>query len=311
MVRTLRLLIMASMVLAGTYMSPVMAESTQQNAYNLVELHATSTCTLCNDPIAEDDCWPKVILIQCAGDQDANNQHPKLVHTTCAQAHREKYVCVCEKKMSEASAILIERARRINQDACTDSTHSLYQWYTPTIKANYRAIEHDIDQRECSICKNKLTTWPDTIILHANHAHRAVHAFHRHCIQGWQQGHGHDSCPICRENIAAERDIIDVINDKAPFSLADLQKYESVKKPVKSPSRIAAFITAARKYRILGYPSLFAACALALHCAYVYSNAERLTVSKAVNGIFKSTLKGAGLGLVAAAFHHAYEWGNE
>ena len=65
------------------------------------------------------------------------------------------------------------------------------------------------------------------------------------------------------------------------------------------------------KHRILGYPSLFAACALLLHTAYVYSNADSLSVSEAVSGMFDSAFKGAGLGLLAAGVHHTYEWHNK
>lgn len=315
-----RLLVLASMVLVGGLQvsSAIGAQgSTPQKSREIMKLHATSKCVLCDTSISKETCWPEVVVIQCVGDDNENNQHLALVHTSCIQSRQETYECACKKKISQQSKECIKQAHAVKHDpnALKDSAHLRYQWYTAKMKARYEEAEHiTAETNECSICRKQLTTWPDTIILHANHANRAAHAYHRKCIQDWKNSNNwHFTCPTCRADITPEKDAIENITDQAPYSVHDMQKYEpmddELMELVKSGvSKKSAVVDAIKKYRLLRYPALCAAGALTLYGMYMYGNAESLSVSEATTGMWDATWTGGCVGFVAALAHYVRDW---
>lgn len=222
-----------------------------------------------------------------------------------------------QEKLSQQSKECIKRAHAVKNDsnAFRDSANPRYQWYTAKMKASYEEAEHiTAEANECSICQKQLTTWPDTIILHTNHANRAAHAYHRKCIQGWKNSNNwHFTCPTCRADITAEKDAIENITDEAPYSVDDMQKYEpmddeSMELVESGSSKSSAVIDAIKNYRLLRYPALCAAGALTLYGMYMYGNADSLSVSEATTGMWDATWTGSCVGFVAALAHYVRDW---
>lgn len=95
-----RLLVLASMVLVGGLQvnSAMGAQgSTPKKSREIMKLHATSKCVLCDTSISKETCWPEVVVIQCVGGDNESNKHLALVHTSCIQSRQETYECACKK----------------------------------------------------------------------------------------------------------------------------------------------------------------------------------------------------------------------
>lgn len=317
----LRRLLLASILLAGSLqVTPVMASEKSPL------LHAQTACAVCSASI-QDVQWPDVVAVEC---DNEHHHHAILAHTNCIESQKATYACAvkgCKKGFSQVSKQCLEQTKRIvdaekkfeesKAKIAADAQakmehdprkpkHALFQWYAP-----YK------DEEPCSICSESLTgrQWPDIVTLHCKE-NQVGHTYHTACVDGLITRNM--PCATCRTAISNNSKAIvrmamttfgDGKDSSHPWYL---QRHASIKAPIQltsnSSSSYAPHLINAMKYRILRYPSLFVAAALVLHTAYVYSNADYLTVSDAVAGTFDCAFKGGCLGLIAAGLHHAYDW---
>lgn len=317
MVRSLRLLIVASMVVAG-----VMQVSPMMGSEKSPVLHAETDCALCKKSI-QDVHWPDVVAVEC---DNEHHHHAVLAHRMCIESQKETYKCdTCKKCLSQESKKCLDQTKRIvdaerkfeaskakmSAEAKAkmerdprNQKHALFQWYCP-----YK------DEVLCSICSYSLTgkCWPDIVTIHCN-ANQIGHTYHIECLNDLITNN--HACAECRKPISqSSKDLVtetmEVFDGRNLSHPWYLQRHAPVKAPIiitSNDSSYTPYLMNAMKYRILRYPTLFAACACMLHGAYVYSNANWLSVSEAASGMVASTLTGAGVGLFAACLHHAHEW---